>query len=121
MKKSLIYISLFLLLVAVALFYFYRETDTSVAEIFIRDIQRVPGEGQFVISGDLVSSAKSYRGYRFRSEGDTLILSIRSGLVTPFHKSGNFQIKIDIGQGEKEIKRIVIDSADKISQIYPNP
>lgn len=66
---------------------------------------------KLVLNGELLDSGKAYSGYKLNGSGENKSIVIYSGLVSPFNKSGGFEILIPVEDvesyisiGEKKVK-----------------
>ncbi len=92
-------------------------SSASRDELTFSEISLIKDESKAILAGELNSSGKSYLGYSYRIEGDSLIVTIRSGLVTPIHPFGDFRIEI-VDTKVSSIQEISIKSGKDISAVY---
>lgn len=68
------------------------------------------------ISGDLVSSAKTYRKYSYHVEDDNLYLTIKGGLVTKKYPASDLNITIQ-DKNAKSINKVYLKYSNEVTLI----
>lgn len=119
MKKSIYLISIVLIvMVFVSLFLIARwnnhTTSVSSSEVAFTHIRLA--DDSLNLSGSLLSSAKSYRGFTYTIEKDTLYLTLSQGMVNRKYPDGDFTIAIE-DQALEQVSAIYLKSGSDIEQI----
>ena len=84
-----------LIVIGACVLFIFRGSDTPLGELTFRQIAIVESEKKAIIAGDMYfSSAKAFYRYSYRIKDNVLILTIKSGLVNPIHRYGDFRIEI---------------------------
>jgi len=99
------------------MFTLFRGASTHRSELFFSEIKLQENDSRVVLVGELISSGKSYRGFSYRVENSTLIITIKSGLVNPVHPHGSFSIEI-VDNQISGVRSIAIESGIEIESIF---
>lgn len=78
-------------------------SDTNISEVIIREV--LFQDNAIQITGNFLSSSKAFKDYSYYTENSNLYLTIKGGLPTKKHPSGDFDF-------------VIRDSVEKIENIY---
>ncbi|MDR2043012.1 MAG: hypothetical protein LBQ15_01320 [Clostridium sp.] len=121
MKKWIVFgVAVVILFVGVMIvvLHLFLPSSTPVTEVAFQEISFLREDQKVILNGELLSSGKSYRGYRYRMVNDVLIVTIQSELVNPGHPNGAFHIEI-MEEQPSNVRNIAIESGNDITPIYP--
>ena len=91
---------------------------TDVNELAFNEIEMIKSENKVVLKGELVSSGKSYYGYTYCFQDNSLYISIKSGMITRKHTDGSFEIAIENSK-ISETNKIYVKDRSNMTLIYP--
>lgn len=121
MKKKVILLTVIIggvVIVMVSIFGYLKFSSHSTPsyEIGFKDISI--SNNILSIEGDLMSSAKAYKGYTYTIENGNLYITIKSGSVTKKYSDSHFDIIIKDDDLNK-IDKVFIKHEKELTQIYP--
>lgn len=112
MNKKVIAMSIIVVMLICFLFSLRNsQLSVSMSEIIIRDISL--SEQSFTLTGDFISSGKSFRNYTYTVDEHNLYITIKGGLVTKKYPSGHFSIIIEDENLQNATKVFLTRGKDK--------
>ena len=117
MRKAFIIFGIIVVIFIAVMGIIYRTSILSLSELYVKNIS-IEHFNTIKISGDIISSAKAYRGYKYEIVGEDIYIYLKGGLVTKKNYDGSFSFAIQ-EDSIKNVKRVFLKHRNELLQMYP--